>query len=82
MTKPKVVRLWWRCTLCRFRFDTFGLSHDDPEDRTAMADYAMPHVEGRHGFRPETYSEAAAYFFADGATSRVVRHSVIVETMA
>lgn len=77
---PKTVRLWWRCSLCRFRLDMFGTNHD--ESRTAMADYAYPHLTSRHGVLPDTYAEAASYFTPDGATTRVVRKTVIVEELS
>lgn len=41
-------RLWWRCRLCRWQIDTFGVSHDDIGDRCALGDEVLGHLETRH----------------------------------
>lgn len=75
----RTVRLWWRCSLCRYRFDTFGTSHD--EGRAAMRRDArvLDHLEWKHDLEIHSYDEVEALILNAGSTARVVRKSVIVE---
>lgn len=50
----RILRLWWRCRRCRWRLDTFGISHDNEGDRRALGDEVLDHLAQRH---PQQYSE-------------------------
>lgn len=41
------LRLWWRCTLCGWRVDTFGSDHAGDVDRTAMGWEVLDHLEAK-----------------------------------
>lgn len=75
--RSRTVRLWWRCSLCRYRLDTFGTSHDDPVDLHRLGWEVLDHLAERHRLTPERVDEAAALFTPAGQTSRVVRKTVI-----
>lgn len=72
------VRLWWRCTLCRYRFDTFGGNSGDIDLHRAAWE-ALDHLSAAHGLLPDRITDAAELIRPDGATTRVVRHSLIVD---
>ncbi len=61
------LRLWWRCTLCRWRIDTFGADHADEGDRTAMGWEVLDHLEVRHGLAVLDVRDAADKFEPAGA---------------
>lgn len=74
----RIVRLWWHCNHCAWKVDTFGKAHTDPNDLSAAGDEALGHLYDAHGITPATYSDAAANLSPGHATTRVVRHDVIV----
>lgn len=73
----RVVRLWWRWTLCRRRFDTFGRARDDPGDVRAAAWEALHHFDTRHGRHLDTFDESAAVLGPAGATTRAVGRELL-----
>lgn len=78
-SRYRSVRLWWRCTLCRYRFDTFGGGNSGDIDLHRAAWEALDHLSAAHGLLPDRITDAAELIRPDGATTRVVRHSLIVE---
>jgi hypothetical protein len=64
----RVVRLQWRWTLCRRRFDTVGRAHDDPDDVRAAAGEALEPFDDRHERRLDSLDESAALVEPAGAT--------------
>lgn len=74
------MRLWWHCRHCPFRFDTFGRSHDDPDDRLNAGYEAIQHLWADHGmWSIDRYTDAADHLRAGRATIRVVKHHILVE---
>lgn len=64
---PEIRRLWWRCTICRWKVDTFGKSHDDRNDRVSLGWEVLDHLQERHGIRVLSVLDALAYFEPAGA---------------
>lgn len=74
----KVVRLWWRCSLCRRRFDLWGVDHGERDDRFAAGRELLDHLRVKHGVDPSTLTEAAACAKPDGKTNRIVARRTLV----
>ena len=77
----RAIRLWWRCTLCRWKVDTFGYDHTDSADLLALGWDArvLRHLYRKHKLDLGTATATAARFEPAGRTSRCVRKTVIVE---
>ncbi len=71
------LRLWWRCTLCGWRVDTFGSDQASDVDRTAMGWEVLDHLEAKHCLRiPD--ARAAAETFEPAGAVRPRKHHVLV----
>lgn len=76
--RPAIFRLWWRCSLCRWRVDTFGSSHTSEGDRRSLGNEVLGHLDTKHNLRVENLDAAAELFDAAGTVRPRKRH-VLVE---
>lgn len=65
--ETRVRRLWWRCSVCRRRFDLFGVDHDNPTDRRAAGEAVLFHLD-EHGVHLDNLDAAAALLEPAGSS--------------
>jgi hypothetical protein len=73
-----ILRLWWRCTLCGWRVDTFGVSHDNGAERSALGFDVLDHLETRHRRQMTDLRETASLFEPKGSV-RPRKRRVLVQ---
>lgn len=73
---PLTVRLWWRCTICRRRFDLFGTDHADIHDRRVAGEAALGHLES-HGVRIDSLDEAVGLLEPAGRARHINRPQLL-----